>query len=628
VAIQLPDIVARLRLDDSDLDKGADRVKTSLEKVGTGVAVVSGVLTGVGGAITVTGEKLADAERTLQRVIENGGFAYDDYRGKIDDAIDSMAKFGHNSTEVQSVLATLTLKFKDPAVALDALSLAADIAATKNISLADAGAIVSKAMSGNAKVLKGFGISVESSKKATEAAEKATTSHAGAQEKLTTVTQDLADMQAILTEKQQVSASDTRALKKATEDLAAARKSGDPEAIAAAEERLAVVQERIAASASLSVSEQQRLRDAQKEVADAAADLTLKTENMNAAQAHAQEAAGASTKAIDELRKKVGGMAKEESETFRGKLEGIKTELGNVAADLGKKFGPALTVASGALTVAGGVMANYTALVEGIPALTKLWTLAQAAFNLVMSANPIVLVALAIAALVAGIIIAYKNCETFREIVDAVFRFLKDVVTGAIDWIKKNWDLILPILLGPVGLAILIWKRFGDDIKDAIGAAFQWIKDRFNDIVDFVGGLPGKIGRAASGMWDGIKDAFKAVINWIIRGWNSLKFEIPGFDPPGPIGEIGGFTLGVPPIKPLEFGGPVLPGMPYIVGEKRPELFVPDVRGTVLPSVPSGDIILNSSLVVQGGISDEESFRRILDARDRELVSTLRAGFR
>ncbi|MBZ9985664.1 phage tail length tape measure family protein [Mesorhizobium sp. BH1-1-5] len=34
-------------------------------------------------------------------------------------------------------------------------------------------------------------------------------------------------------------------------------------------------------------------------------------------------------------------------------------------------------------------------------------------------------------------------------------------------------------------------------------------------------------------------------------------------------------------------GGPVQAGKPYIVGEKRPELFVPNQSGTILPSVPS-----------------------------------------
>ena len=36
-----------------------------------------------------------------------------------------------------------------------------------------------------------------------------------------------------------------------------------------------------------------------------------------------------------------------------------------------------------------------------------------------------------------------------------------------------------------------------------------------------------------------------------------------------------------------QHGGPVIAGRPIIVGEKRPELFVPNVSGTILPSVPT-----------------------------------------
>lgn len=35
-------------------------------------------------------------------------------------------------------------------------------------------------------------------------------------------------------------------------------------------------------------------------------------------------------------------------------------------------------------------------------------------------------------------------------------------------------------------------------------------------------------------------------------------------------------------------GGPVRAGQPYIVGEKRPELFIPNTSGTIVPEVPSG----------------------------------------
>jgi hypothetical protein len=45
-------------------------------------------------------------------------------------------------------------------------------------------------------------------------------------------------------------------------------------------------------------------------------------------------------------------------------------------------------------------------------------------------------------------------------------------------------------------------------------------------------------------------------------------------------------------------GGPVTAGQPYIVGEHRPELFVPNQSGTILPSVPSG---ATYNITVQAG---------------------------
>ncbi|MCX4605515.1 hypothetical protein OG402_34160 [Streptomyces anulatus] len=52
---------------------------------------------------------------------------------------------------------------------------------------------------------------------------------------------------------------------------------------------------------------------------------------------------------------------------------------------------------------------------------TKLWTLAMIAFNLVLAANPITLIIIAIVALVAAVVYAYKNFETFRNIVNAAW---------------------------------------------------------------------------------------------------------------------------------------------------------------------------------------------------------------
>ena len=59
----------------------------------------------------------------------------------------------------------------------------------------------------------------------------------------------------------------------------------------------------------------------------------------------------------------------------------------------------------------------------------KLVAAGQAALNAVMSANPVALVVLAVAALVAGLIALYNRSESFRKVVDALWDGLKRVAS-------------------------------------------------------------------------------------------------------------------------------------------------------------------------------------------------------
>jgi hypothetical protein len=193
---------------------------------------------------------------------------------------------------------------------------------------------------------------------------------------------------------------------------------------------------------------------------------------------------------------------------------------------------------------------------------TKSAAAAQWLLNAAMSANPIGLVVIAIAALVAGLIIAYKKSETFRNIVTTAFGAVKNAAVFAFNWVKSNWPLLLAIITGPIGLAVLVISRHWGSIKAGATAVFTWVSGKFNSLVTFVTGLPGRISSAASGMFDGIKSAFRSAINWVIDRWNGLSFSIPGVDThiPG-VGKIGGFTLSTPNIPKFHTGG-VVPGRP------------------------------------------------------------------
>ena len=64
----------------------------------------------------------------------------------------------------------------------------------------------------------------------------------------------------------------------------------------------------------------------------------------------------------------------------------------------------------------------------------------QAALNAVMSANPVAIVVLAIAALIAGLVYAYKHSDRFREVVDKLWEGFKKVVAVVWDYVVKAFE--------------------------------------------------------------------------------------------------------------------------------------------------------------------------------------------
>lgn len=86
-------------------------------------------------------------------------------------------------------------------------------------------------------------------------------------------------------------------------------------------------------------------------------------------------------------------------------------------------------------------------------AATAVWTGVQKVLNLVLTANPIGLIIVAIGALVAGVIYAYNNFEGFRNICDKVWDAVKKVASAVWDFlvaafekasavIKKAWEWV------------------------------------------------------------------------------------------------------------------------------------------------------------------------------------------
>lgn len=243
----------------------------------------------------------------------------------------------------------------------------------------------------------------------------------------------------------------------------------------------------------------------------------------------------------------------------------------------------------------------------------KLWAIAQGILNTVMAMNPFVRVALLIAALVAGIIYAYHHSETFRRIVQGAFRAIATVG-------KWMWENVLrPVFEGIKGAIRVIstvvtwlwrnvfapaWRGISNAVStgwDVIHNVFGWIKMGIRAVRDFITPIIKAISSLFAGIGTGLKWAYDHIIKPILQGIvdaigtvqaaisslvgsgiSQKKNKDGSVSVSSPVGNFS-YDPNTGKVSKRAHGGPVIKNVPYIVGEKRPELFVPNQSGRILP---------------------------------------------
>lgn len=206
----------------------------------------------------------------------------------------------------------------------------------------------------------------------------------------------------------------------------------------------------------------------------------------------------------------------------------------------------AASVAHRAVTIAGTVA-------------TGAMTAAQTALNAVMALNPMAIVVITIAALVAGIILAYKHSETFREIVDGAFSKARDVVSAAADAVSDiiGWFRDLPDEAREAWEAVS--KAVGDKIDDAIGFV--------NDLLDLVQSGPREAASVVAGFFSDMFAPIQTAIGWVQDLIDKIKsIDFPDFPDLNPFDRSVGPGEGVDPNDPrLQVAGPTLVGLQLTV---------------------------------------------------------------
>lgn len=271
----------------------------------------------------------------------------------------------------------------------------------------------------------------------------------------------------------------------------------------------------------------------------------------------------------------------------------------DMQAQLATGLLPLLSVGLGLLKSLGPEGMKWAVIIGGIVIVgAKLVTVMHGlggALTL-LSANPVMLILLAIAAVA---IVIYKNWDTIREFFEVTLPNAF-AIFGA--WVSQTFD--------PWVARIIEVKDRAVELKDRAIEVFDTLKAKIGDAVDFGVRKLGELAAAAD----------RAL---------------------GPLDEIvgGAWDLGVKAFNTVTgraVGGPMSAGRPYIVGEEGPELVTPGRSSHVTPAdataaligqaaglgAGGGGDVYNLSVTVAGGpagVSRDE-----LERQGREIVKVVR----
>ncbi|MGZ4663586.1 MAG: hypothetical protein ACXV5Q_00670 [Frankiaceae bacterium] len=235
----------------------------------------------------------------------------------------------------------------------------------------------------------------------------------------------------------------------------------------------------------------------------------------------------------------------------------------------------------------------YKTYLAAVALATKAYAAVQAELNIVLDANPIGVIIVALAALAAGIIYAYTHSETFRKVVKTALDAVKTAAEFVFNFFKDHWPLLLGILTGPFGLAIgLIIQNF-DAVKRVAKTVLRFVADKFLDFA----GTAIHAAAAAFGWVPGIGPKLKSAAREFDKFAARVRASLSDIHPPpivlqvklaGPLGTAAQAALTAkldrldkPDLR-RAIGGRVSAGTAYTVGEFGPETFVPNVSGAIL----------------------------------------------
>jgi phage-related protein len=214
--------------------------------------------------------------------------------------------------------------------------------------------------------------------------------------------------------------------------------------------------------------------------------------------------------------KETGGLdtAKSLFEGFKNTLGYIRENAEIVTAVLGGLVGAFATFKI--ITGINAAIGVFNTLMVALRTGTLMATLAQWGFNTALLANPITWIAIAIGALIAIVILLWKNWDTVSKWLSDSWAWIKDVAKTTWDGIKNAFSTAMTWISN---IAMTVWngiKSFFTGIWNGIKSMASSV---FNGIASFLSGVWTGIKNTATNIWNGIKSGITSV-------WDGIKSGI------------------------------------------------------------------------------------------------------
>lgn len=301
--------------------------------------------------------------------------------------------------------------------------------------------------------------------------------------------------------------------------------------------------------------------------------------------------------------------------TYAEQQQKLKAQLQDTSATLGKAFLPIVAQVLEKITplvekfsawaqenpktvkTIGLVALGVTGLVAVLGTLGMV--LVPITTALVFLASPIGII-IALIGVIVGLIIWWavnweENVETMKWIWENFVDFLQQKWEQLKAFMLGIWEAIKGVFMAWINMHIQMWTTMFNGVKIVFDGFVNFVKTFWDNLTSGFNGLMEGIKTMFKGGFDWIQtNVLDPIINTIEKIKNAInkiigKAQSIGKDVGAKLGNIFGFGK-------RATGGLVTAGKPYVVGERRPEVFIPSTHGRIAPSTGGGgSVIVNIS---------------------------------